>query len=41
MISPNSLIRTVLSLYGFGDRAGLARQRPAPVLIGHANRRIG
>ena len=41
MIFPKSLIQSLLALYGFGDRANMPRQRPAPVVIGHTSRRFG
>ena len=35
MFFPKSLIRSLLALYGFGDRSNLQRRRPGPVIIGH------
>ncbi len=36
MIFPMSLIRSLLALYGFGERQQSPRRRPAPVVIGHS-----
>lgn len=35
MFFAKSILQSLLALYGFGDRAHLARRRPAPVVIGH------
>ena len=33
MIFPQSVLRSILALYGFGSRPG-GRHRPSPVIIG-------